>query len=166
MGSASERPRSEPPDRRSYDVASATAHENSPPAHSNQRHRDAVQCSSAHTVSTGELRDRVETTQIVLDESCTFQHWTCLLPRHSTLPSLGRKCYPCRRSNLLPMSPGLYPARSCRGLASVRRPSRLLFRQRDGVTAAAVPAAVLAATAAPLRLRPAGAWPRNAGDRR
>ena len=51
-------------------------------------------------------------------------------------------------------------ARSCRGPASVRRPSRLLFRQRDGVTAVADRGAVLrtllAATAAPLRLWHAG----------
>jgi hypothetical protein len=51
-------------------------------------------------------------------------------------------------------------ARSCRGPASVRRPSRLHFRQRDGVTAVAVRGAVLctllAATAAPLWLRHAG----------
>ena len=54
----------------------------------------------------------------------------------------------------------LTTARSCHGPASVRRPSRLLFRQRDGVTAVAVRGAVLrtllAATAAPLRLRHVG----------
>ncbi len=46
----------------------------------------------------------------------------------------------------------LTTARSCRGPASVRRPSRLLFRQRDGVTAVAVRHSLhgssLAATAA------------------
>jgi len=54
----------------------------------------------------------------------------------------------------------LTTARSCRGPTSVRRPSRLLFRQRDAVTAVAVRHSLhrssLAATAAPLRLRHAG----------
>ena len=56
--------------------------------------------------------------------------------------------------------PGLYPARSWHGPASVRRPSRLHHRQRDGVTPVASRHSLhdssLAATGAPLRLRHVG----------
>jgi hypothetical protein len=34
----------------------------------------------------------------------SFIHYRTLLPRHKSLPVTGRKCHPCVRYNVLPMS--------------------------------------------------------------
>jgi hypothetical protein len=64
-----------------------------------------VQRSPTDVVASSQLGNREETAQVILDESHSFQHRTGLLPRHGLPPSPRRKCYPCPRSVLLPMSP-------------------------------------------------------------